>query len=114
MPAQTVHTIIPAIVTMCAPRRPIAQPKRPAKIAPTRGASGTTRYSFCIVVMLDRGGALSLQPVEILDVYRADVAEQDDQDRQTDRRFGRGHGEDEEYEDLARGVVQIVRERDEV
>ena len=42
------------------------------------------------------------------------VAEQRDQNRQPDRGFGRGHGQDEKHEHLSRNVVQIMRERDEV
>ena len=36
-------TSTPRIVTVCAPRRPIACPKKPAAMAPTSGASGTAR-----------------------------------------------------------------------
>ena len=41
-----------------------------------------------------------LQAAEVLDVDRADVAEQQHQDREADRRLGGGDGEDEEHEHL--------------
>jgi hypothetical protein len=49
---------------------------RPDTKAPIRGASGTTRYRFCIVT------ASAFQAVEVFDVDGLQVAEQHDQDRQ--------------------------------
>ena len=45
---------------------------------------------------------------QVFDVDRADVAEQQHQDRESDRRLGRGDREDEEHENLARDIVEVV------
>jgi len=50
--------------------------------------------------------------IKIIDIDRAHIAEQHDQDRQPDRRFG--DGEDEEHENLAVDIAEVMRERDEV
>ena len=42
------------------------------------------------------------------------VAEQHDQDGQADRRFGGGHGQNEEDEDLPGQVAQIMRKGHEI
>src|SRR5690606_11723755 len=55
-----------------------------------------------------------LERVQFGDVDRAPVAEQRDQDREPDRRFRRGHRQDEEHEDLPRLVAEVAREGDEV
>src|SRR6266436_122447 len=55
-----------------------------------------------------------LESPHFLDVDRADITEQQDQDREPDRRFSGGDGEDEKHEYLTSGVAQEARERDEV
>ena len=80
--------------------------------APASGANGTVSSSpWDIVVAI---AALAFQLVEFIDLDRSPIAEQHDQDRQADGRLGRRHGEDEEDEDLAGHVAQVVREGDEV
>src|SRR5436309_8096168 len=107
------ETSTPRIVTVCAPARPICLPNRPATIAPTSGAIGTTVRSAgeSVVAMSARS---ALERVELVDGDRRARSEQHDQDRQADRRFGGGDGEDEEHEDLAGHVAEVVREGDEV
>src|SRR6185369_2955476 len=103
----------PRIATLCAPRRPTVLPNRPAMIAPTSGASAT--HSSVDWEMLEAASDMSaLERVELVDVDRRAVAEQHHEDRQADRRLGRGDGEDEEDEHLACHVAEIVREGDEV
>src|ERR1700690_2618311 len=58
--------------------------------------------------------ASSLEPAQVLDVDRSDVAEEKDENRQADCRLGGSDGQNEEHEDLAGGVVEIMRERDEI
>src|SRR5678815_3753147 len=104
------ETRTPRMVTVCAPARPICLPNRPATIAPTSGAIGTTVRSAG-----ERVVAISaLQRVELVDGDRRARSEQHDQDRQTDSRLGRGDSEDEEHEHLPGHVAQVVREGDEV
>src|SRR6478672_3350671 len=100
----------PRIVTVCAPARPICLPNRPATIAPMSGATGTTVSSAG-----ERVVAISaFERVELVDGDRRARSEQHDQDRQPDRRFGRGDSEDEEDEHLTSHVAEVIRERDEV
>src|SRR5438552_4003714 len=117
--AETMKEIsTPRIVTVCAPRRPMVLPKKPAMIEPASGASGTHSSvdgeSVADMIVL----LLTLELVELVDVDRRAVAEQHDQDREADRRLGSGDREDEEDEDLPGHLVgdhrQEVRERDEV
>src|SRR6185436_1487254 len=108
MMAPMVDTTMPAMVTEWAARLLIFMHSRPDTSAPTRGASGTTRYRVSIVT------ASALQAVEIFDVDGLQVAEQHDQDRETDRRLCGGDGQDEKYENLAGRVAEIVRKRDEI
>src|SRR5688500_14300262 len=103
MPEATVHTIIPAMVTQCVARLPIAQPKRPAMMAPASGAIGTRRYSFCIVGIVVAGS--SLEPVEIFHVYGVDVPEEHHQYREPDGGLRSRDGEDEEDEHLTGDVA---------
>src|SRR6476469_9704416 len=56
----------------------------------------------------------ALHHVDVLNRDGAAVAEIDDEDRQSDRGFGRRDGEDEEREDLADEVAAEGRERHEV
>src|SRR5690606_506610 len=102
------------MVTDCAPTRPTWRPKRPATMAPSSGASTIASSSDLERTISMPGIPSALQRVEFGDVDRAPVAEQRDQDRQADRGLGRGHGEDEEHEDLAGGIAELARERDEV
>ena len=52
--------------------------------------------------------------IEIIDVDRAHITEQHDQNGQTNRRFGSGDGEDEEHKNLPMDVAEVMREGDEV
>ena len=60
------------------------------------------------------GYPLALQTVEVFDINRGQVAEQHHQNGQADARLGGCHDEDEKYEELARKVVEVVREGDEI
>src|SRR3954468_4745153 len=103
----------PRIVTVCAPARPICLPNRPATTAPASGAIGTTvRSAGERVVAMSASSAL--ERVELVDGDGRPGSEQHDQDRQPDRRLGRGDGEDEEHEHLAGHVAEVMREGDEV
>src|SRR3954469_17104692 len=111
------------IALQCAKARPSFQPRKPARAAPTRGAKAAMqeRVNRSIVFSCPswsgargRPGALALQGVEVVHVDGAQVAEERHEDRQADRRFGGGDGQDEEDEHLARDVVQVAREGDEV
>src|SRR5688572_1616476 len=57
---------------------------------------------------------LPFQGVQVFDINGVEVPEKHHQDRQADRRLGRRHREDEEYEHLAGEVAEEVREGDEV
>src|SRR3954469_3404334 len=90
----------PRMVTVCAPRRPTCLPKMPATMAPTSGASGTASSMFwesCADMVCS-----ALQGVELVDIDRRAIAEQDHQDRETDGRLGGRDGQDEEHEHLPR------------
>src|SRR5271169_5523475 len=56
----------------------------------------------------------SLELIELLDIDRADVAEEQHQDREPDGRLRGGAGEDEEDEYLPGGIAEETREGDEV
>src|SRR5690606_10153541 len=102
------------MVTAWAPTRPTWRPNRPATIAPNSGAS-TIAISIALEITISMPGIPSaLQRVDFGDVDRPPVAEQRDQDRQADRGLGRGHGKDEEHEDLTGRVAEFAREGDEV
>src|SRR5688500_2533258 len=102
------------MVTLCAPARPIRRPNRPARIAPSSGASTITSRTDLEIMCSTPGIRSALQRIDFGDIDRAPVAEQPDQDRQADRSFGRGHGQDEKHEHLAGGIAEFTRERDEV
>src|ERR1700682_49795 len=91
---QTKDTSTERIVTRCAPARPIARPKRPATIAPNRGASGMIRYRAFISFSLFPVFRLPLQRIQILDVDGVQIPEKNDQDRHAHRRLGRRHRPD--------------------
>src|SRR5206468_9167334 len=96
----------PRIVTMCEPRRPTVLPNRPAMMDPASGASGT--HSSVDWDSVDASAMSSaLERVELVDVDRRAVAEQHHQDREADRRLGRGHSQDEEHENLPGHVAQV-------
>src|SRR5688572_31410173 len=110
-------TSTPRMVSECVTLRPMwlppnFVPNRPATAAPTRGASGTAsrvdaeRVALILLSTLER--------VEFVYVDARLVAEQQDQQREADGRFGRRHRQDEEHEDLAVHVAQVVRESHEV
>src|SRR3569623_525551 len=107
----------PRIVAVCETPRPTllpprVVPNRPAMSEPASGASGTT--SSWEAERVEAIDVLALQHVQFDDRNAVLVAEQQDQDREADRAFGGGHGEDEELEHLAVHVAQVVRERHEV
>src|SRR5581483_2397850 len=76
-------------VTICAPRSPIALPKKPAIAAASSGRNTMIAAT-----------ASALHHVDVFDLDRAAVAEIDDQDRQSDRRLGGRDGQHEHCEDL--------------
>jgi hypothetical protein len=79
-------------------------------MAPSSGASAIVSSSGrqCPCA---RAQPFSRLRVEFGDVDRAPVAEQHHQDRQADRGLGRGHGQDEEHEHLARPTSPRKREK---
>src|SRR5262245_31377696 len=101
------ETSTPRIVTLCAPRRPIVLPNRPATTAPVSGATGaaTRRLGESSAAAMR---ASTLQGVELVDVDRGAIAEQHHQDRQPDRRLGCSDGQDEEHEHLPGHVAEVV------
>src|SRR6476620_3019838 len=107
-------TATPAMVAVCAPTLPTTLRKMPAMIAPSSGASTIASSTDFEIRCSTPGIGSALQRVEVSDVDRAPVAEQGDQDREADRGLRGGHRQDEEHEDLAGGVAQVARERNEV
>src|SRR5690348_9455686 len=105
----TQDTATPRMVTVCEPARPRNLPRKPASTQPTSGASA-------IVSRMDveRPMCSALHAVDVGDVDRAARTEQQHQDRQADGSFRRGHGENEEHENLPRDVAEETRERHEV
>jgi len=73
----------------------------PARIAPISGRKTIAEYI----------PASALHHVDVLDLDRAAVAEEDDQDRQADGGLGSGDGEDEKREDLADEIAEMRRKR---
>src|SRR5579863_10310736 len=69
---------------------PITRPNRPAMAEPSRGRK---TIAACI--------RLALHPVDVFDGDGAAVTEEHHDERQTDRGFSRGHGQDEHGEDLS-------------
>src|SRR5437868_6163674 len=55
-----------------------------------------------------------LQQVDLISLHRLFVAEQRDEDAQPDRGLGYGVGNNEDREDLAADVVQILRKSDQI
>src|SRR5580700_3989159 len=90
-------------VTSCAPRSPIARPKKPAMIAAIRGRKTTATAKTS-----------ALHHVDVLDPDRTAIAEIDDEDGQAYRRFRRRYGQHEHREGLADEIVQKDREGDEI
>src|SRR5262245_16245121 len=84
---------------------PMKRPNSPAMMQPSSGRKTIAAY---IVV----GSAL--HQVDVFDRDGAAVAEIDDENGEADGGFGRGHGQHEEREHLAREVAQERGERDEV
>src|SRR3954453_20197350 len=103
--AQAAESAINPQVTTCDARWPISRPNRPGITAPTSGANTRIVYSIA--------GSAPHQ-VDVVDVDTAAVAEVDDDNRQSDRRLGRRHRQDEHREHLPDQVVQMSREGDEV
>src|SRR5436309_2364643 len=95
-----------AMVTVCANARPSFHPRKPASAAPTSGANAAMQDRVIKSMLFF---LLSLQAAEIVHIDRLQVPEQRHQDRETDRRLGRGDREDEEHEHLSGQVVQRVR-----
>src|SRR5271163_119604 len=90
-------------VTSCAPRSPIARPKKPAIIAASSGRKTTATPT-----------ASALHHVDVFDSNGAAVAEVDDEDRETDCRFRRRDRQNEHCKGLADEVAQKDREGDEI
>src|SRR5690606_30756667 len=113
MTDRTKATATPRMVTVCAPARPICLPNSPARMAPARGASGTSRYSVCISI-ISASPLLALEAVEIVDVDGRQVTEENHQDGQADRSFCGGDGQNEDHEHLAVKVIHVAGERNEI
>src|SRR5690606_28425307 len=107
-------TATPRIVTVCAPARPTWRPNSPATMEPSSGASTMASSTDLEMAISMPGMRSTLQRVDLGDVDRAPVAEQGDQDGQADRGLRRGHGQDEEHEDLPGGIAELAREGDEI
>src|SRR5688572_17781330 len=105
------ETATPAIVTVCASQRGITLQKMPETMAASSGSSGMASNRFGLSVSFTRS---ALQGAQVFDVDAAPLAEQHHQDGEADGRFGRGHGQHEEHEDLPVDVVEVARERHEV
>src|SRR3546814_19101147 len=93
----------PRMVTTCAPARPILRPNRPAMIAPSSGASTmASSRDFEITMLLSSMSTpcigSALHRLDFGDVDRAPVTDQRDEDRQADRAFGPGPGQEEEQQ----------------
>src|ERR1041384_1699007 len=86
-------TVTPRIVTVCATQRGITLQKMPAMIAATSGASGMASNRVGLSVSVTRS---ALQCAQVFDVDGAALAEQHDEDRETDRRLRGRHGQHEE------------------
>src|SRR6185312_10833490 len=97
------ETPTPRMVIECAPTRPTTRPNTPATKAAISGSSGmrTSRVGFMV-------SASAPQGVQVFDVDAAPLAEQHYQDRQSNRRLRRSHGEYEEHEHLAVEVAQVA------
>src|ERR1700754_3482307 len=97
----------PAMVTQCAPTRPIARPASPARMDASSGArtmvsSVDCESMKCAVVrswvcVEWRSGALAFHLIQLFDVDAAAFAEQHHQDRKSDGRLGRRHRHDEDH-----------------
>src|SRR5215831_10089467 len=81
-------------VTSCAPRSPITRPKKPAMIAAKRGRKTTATAKRS-----------AFHRVDVLDRDRASVAEINNEDRKTDRRFRCCNREHKHRKGLADQVV---------
>src|SRR5471030_1912122 len=130
----TSATKTPRMVAVCDVLRPTTLPKKlvpnkPAIAAPASGARGTARRRLGLRpammnlnryysrLKLNHGvshSGLTLEAIQVFHIDGVQITEHHHQDRQADRRFGGGHGQDEEHEDLPCGVAQVMRERDEV
>src|SRR6516225_8183598 len=82
-------------VTSCAPRSPITRPKNPAMTAARNGRKTTATAKQS-----------ALHHVDVFDRDRTSVAEVDDEDRETDRRFRRRYRQHEHRKGLADEVAQ--------
>src|SRR5476649_743648 len=126
----TSATKTPKIVAVCDVLRPTTLPKKlvpnkPAIAAPASGARGTARRRLGLrpaMMNLNRyysrlklnHRGLTLEAIQVFHIDGVQITEHDHQDREADRRFGGGHGQDEEHDYLPCGVAQVMRERDEV
>src|SRR6516165_2995542 len=82
-------------VTSCAPRSPITRPKKPAITAAISGRKTTATAKRS-----------TFHHIDVLDCNRASVAEVDDENSQTDRRFRRRDGQHEHCKGLTDEVAQ--------
>src|SRR5690606_29375871 len=95
----------PAMVTVCAPARPISRPANPATSAAISGAR-TMMSSVCCISALHR--------IQLFHVDAPSPAEQHHQDGESDGRFGGRNRHDEEHEDLSVQIPEVARERHEI
>src|SRR5215831_4496349 len=86
-------------VTICEPRSPIARPKKPAITEPRRGRKTTAMANVS-----------AFHHVDVLDPDRAAVAEIDDENGETNRRFRGRDRQHEHREGLPDEVAQENRE----
>src|SRR5215475_572011 len=92
-------------VTYSAPRAPIQGPKTPAIRNPRSGRKTISWYMNPVS---------AFQRIDILNRDRTAIAVISHQNRETDRRFRRGYGEDEEREGLPGQIARKGRTGDEV
>src|SRR6056300_2112522 len=85
------------VVRICAPRSPMMRQPKPPIIAPTNGAK---RIIFSM--------SLPFHHVDVFDRDSATVAEEADQNRQTNRSLGGGNGQNEQREHLTHQIAQIA------
>src|SRR5690242_20565534 len=95
------------MVSPWAAARGMKRMPRPVTSAAASGARTMARQMACRFMS-------AFHAVEVFDVDAGAVAEQHHQDGEPDGRLRRRHGEDEEHEHLPGGVVEVMRESDEV
>src|ERR1041384_7659318 len=96
------------MVTLCAPARPMALPKKPAMMAASSGSIGMASSKVGFMP------ASAFHRIQVFDVDAPAFAEQHDEDGEADGGLRRGHGQHEEHEHLPADVAEVARERHEV